>query len=336
MKRRVFILLGVMFFILTVAAVLIGSVRVGLLDIGKILSNHLFGSSYAVDGAKDSIIFDIRLPRVIVTILVGCALSTSGAVIQGVYRNPMADTGVLGISSGASLGAIIAIATGLVSVNIYAMPAMAAVCALLTAFGVFFFSSRKGKVPVLTLVLAGIAISTFLRAMVSLILSCMEEGQMKEYLYWSMGSLSSTRWEHVKLAVLPVVIGCGLLMWHSKELNILMLGEEEAQSLGLNPYKIRKRLLFLVSLVTAIAVCVSGGIQFVGLVIPHMIRLTIGADNKILIPASALGGACFLLLCDLFARTLVSPAEIAVGIVTAVIGAPYFLYLIHRQRKGQI
>lgn len=325
-----------LFIVLVILAVLIGSVHVNLLDIGMILANHLFGSGYAVDRAMDSIIFDIRLPRVIVTILVGCALSTAGAVIQGVYRNPMADTGVLGISSGASLGAILAIATGLVAVNIYVMPAMAAACALITAFGVFYFSSRKGKVPVLTLVLAGIAISTFLRAMVSLILSYMEEGQMKEYLYWSMGNLSSTRWEHVRLAFVPVVIGCGLLMWYSRELNILMLGEEEAQSLGLNPYKIRKRLLFLVSLVTAVAVCVSGGIQFVGLVIPHMIRLVIGADNKWLIPASGLGGACFLLLCDLIARTLISPAEIAVGIVTAIVGAPYFLYLIHRQRKEQM
>lgn len=325
-----------LFIVLVILAVLIGSVHVNLSDIGMILANHLFGSGYAVDRAMDSIIFDIRLPRVIVTILVGCALSTAGAVIQGVYRNPMADTGVLGISSGASLGAILAIATGLVAVNIYVMPAMAAACALITAFGVFYFSSRKGKVPVLTLVLAGIAISTFLRAMVSLILSYMEEGQMKEYLYWSMGSLSSTRWEHVRLAFVPVVIGCGLLMWYSRELNILMLGEEEAQSLGLNPYKIRKRLLFLVSLVTAVAVCVSGGIQFVGLVIPHMIRLVIGADNKWLIPASGLGGACFLLLCDLIARTLISPAEIAVGIVTAIVGAPYFLYLIHRQRKEQM
>ena len=188
---------------------------------------------------------------------------------------------------------------------------------------------------VLTLVLAGIAVSTFLRAMVSLILSYMEEGQMKEYLYWSMGSLSSTRWEHVKLVVLPILLGTTWLFWHARKLNILMLGEEEAQSVGLNPYRSRKQFLFVTSLITAMAVCVSGGIQFVGLVIPHIIRLLIGADNRYLIPASAMGGAVFLTFCDLLARTIAVPAEIAVGILTAVIGAPYFLYLIYRSRKEQ-
>ena len=159
---------------------------------------------------------------------------------------------------------------------------------------------------------------------------------MREYLYWSMGSLSSTRWEHVRLVWIPILLGVFYLLWHSRELNVLMMGEEEALAVGLNPYRSRKRFLFVTSLVTAMAVCVSGGIQFVGLVVPHIIRLILGADNRCLLPACALCGAAFLLFCDLLARTLIAPAEIAVGIISAVIGAPYFLYLIHRDRKGQM
>ena len=334
-KKRVVIVLGFALAVIFILGLVIGSVAMPLEETGKILANELFGAEFPVSEARTNILFNIRFPRVLLSMLTGMGFAVSGAVIQGVYKNPMADTGVLGITSGASLGAILAIATGLSAATFLAMPLMAVAGALLTAFGVFSFSSRKGKVSVLTLVLAGIAVSTFLRAMVSLILSYMEEGQMKEYLYWSMGSLSSTRWEHVKLVVLPILLGTTWLFWHARKLNILMLGEEEAQSVGLNPYRSRKQFLFVTSLITAMAVCVSGGIQFVGLVIPHIIRLLIGADNRYLIPASAMGGAVFLTFCDLLARTIAVPAEIAVGILTAVIGAPYFLYLIYRSRKEQ-
>jgi len=156
----------------------------------------------------------------------------------------------------------------------------------------------------------------------------------EEELY--LGLLSGDVWEHVRLVWIPILLGVFYLLWHSRELNVLMMGEEEALAVGLNPYRSRKRFLFVTSLVTAMAVCVSGGIQFVGLVVPHIIRLILGADNRCLLPACALCGAAFLLFCDLLARTLIAPAEIAVGIISAVIGAPYFLYLIHRDRKGQM
>lgn len=335
-KKGIFLLLIEALILLFLLALAIGSVPIPLKETWAVFTNRWFGWGLPVSEARSNILYNIRFPRVLLTVLVSVALSTSGAVIQGVYQNPMADTGVLGISSGASFGAILAIATGLSARSLLAMPLMAAAGAMATAFGVFAFSTRRGKVPVLTLVLAGMAVSTFLRAMVSLVLSYMEEGQMKEYLYWSMGSLSSTRWEHVRLVAIPVLLGAGYLVWHAKELNILMMGEEEAQSVGLDPYRARKKFLLVTSLITAMAVCVSGGIQFVGLVIPHIMRLLLGADNRYLLPASALGGAVFLLLCDLLARTLISPAEIAVGILTAVIGAPYFLYLIYRNRRGQL
>lgn len=335
-KQLCFLLLTVFLVVMILLALVIGSVSVPVKQIGQILANQWFGGEYSVPASRVNIIYNIRLPRVVLTVLVSMALSASGAVIQGIYQNPMADTGVLGISSGASFGAIVAVAAGFSGRFLFAMPLCAVAGALLTAFGIFSFSTRKGKVPILTLVLAGMAVSTLLRALVSLILSYMSEGEMKEYLYWSMGSLSAAGWQHVYLVVMPILAGLVYLLIHARELNILMLGEEEAQSVGLNPYRARKRFLFVTSLITAMAVCVSGGIQFVGLVIPHIMRLILGADNRYLLPASTLAGAAFLLLCDLLARTLISPAEIAVGILTSVIGAPYFLYLIYRNRKGML
>lgn len=333
MRKRIFLILSITLIIFFGLALVVGSVSVPVLDSLKVLANNLFGANFAVDTATNNIIYGIRLPRVVLAMLVSMALATSGATIQGVYRNPMADTGILGISSGASLGAILSIATGFSAQSIYAMPIFAVAGALLTAFGIFFFASRDGKVPILTLVLTGIAASAFIQAVVSLVLTYMDEGQTEEYLYWSMGSLSSTRWEHVELVYIPIIIGVMLLIWFAKDLNILMLGEEEAQSLGLNPYKIRKKLLLLVSVVTAMAVCVSGGIQFIGLVIPHILRMLMGPDNRYLLPASALGGAIFLIFCDLLSRTLIIPAEIPVGIITSIIGAPYFLYLIEKEKR---
>ncbi len=335
-KTYLFIALTVTLAVLFVVALAVGSVNVPLENVFAIFANEWFGTSYEVPPSQVNIIYNIRFPRVLLTVLVSFALSISGAVIQGVYKNPMADTGVLGISSGASFGAILAIYTGLSAVSIYAMPFLAVLGALATAFGVFSFSSKQGRVPIITLVLAGIAVSTFLRALVSLILTYMDEGEMKEYLFWSIGSLQSTLWEHVFLVVIPILLGVAYLILRSNELNILMMGEEEAQSVGLNPYKSRKKFLLVASIVTAMSVCVSGNIQFVGLIVPHIVRLQIGADNKYLLPATALVGAIFLLLCDLVARTLISPAEIAVGIITAMIGAPYFLYLIYRNRKEQV
>lgn len=332
-KRNIFIILILLLTTIFLIALAIGSVSVPLTEILKILSNNILQTNFDIDKAQNNIIFNIRLPRVILAMLVSVALSVAGATIQGIYRNPMADTGVLGISSGASFGAIVAIATGFSSLHLFAMPLFSVVGALITAFGIFVFASRDRQVPILTLVLTGIAISSFLGSLVSLILTTMDEGQTQSYVFWSMGSLSSTRWEHVKLVALPIIIGVLLIIKQSNDLNILMLGEEEAQSLGLCPYMVRKKMLFLVSIVTAMAVCVSGGIQFIGLVIPHILRLTIGPDNRYLIPASALGGAIFLIFCDLLARTLIVPAELPVGILTSLAGAPYFLYLIEKERR---
>lgn len=324
-------------FILTLCMVIataIGAVRVPFLDTIKIILNNFGLTHFKITNKRfDSIIFYVRFPRVIVATLVGAALGLCGAVMQGLFRNPMADPGIIGISSGASFGAVIAIALNLTTVSLYFMPVFAIIGALTSAFIIYRLASSKGKVPVLTLILAGIAVSTFIGALTSLILSRIAEYQVREYLFWSIGSLSGRRWEHVNLSAVPILIGIIILVSFSRELNVLLLGEEEAQSIGLNPYRARRTILFFSSIVTAVAVCVSGNIGFVGLIVPHILRLIVGPDNRILLPLSALGGAVFLLICDLIARIIIMPSEIGVGIVTSLVGAPYFLFLLNKSRK---
>ncbi len=322
--------------VLVIVASATGSVSVPLGDtVGIILKRLGFNvaDSFSFSDTHESIIFFVRLPRVMIAVLVGAALSTSGAVMQGMFRNPMADPGILGISSGAGLGAVTAIALGLTTRSLYFLPLFAIIGAFAAAWLIFLLASKGGRIPVLTLILSGIAVSTFIGAITSLILTKINKYQVMEFLFWSVGSLSDRRWEHVRLIAVPVMIFILILIMFSRDLNILILGEEEAQSVGLNPSKARKRMLFLVSVTTAMAVCVSGSITFAGLIVPHIIRLIIGPDNRLLLPASAIAGSIFLVGCDLFARVVIMPAEIGVGIVTSLVGAPYFLFLLNRARK---
>lgn len=334
-KNRTFIILFIILFLMSVIlATAIGAVKVPYITTVKIILNEIGLTDFYISNKSfTSIIFYVRFPRVLVAALVGSALALCGAVMQGMFRNPMADPGLIGVSSGASLGAVIAIALNLAAVNIYFMPAFAVLGSLIAAFVIYKISSRNGKVPVLTLILAGVAVSTFIGAFTSLILTQIADYQVKEYLFWSVGSLMGRRWEHVRLAAIPILVFSAILISFSRDLNVLLLGEEEAQSVGLNPYKARRKILFFSSVTTAMAVCVSGNIQFVGLIVPHILRLIVGPDNRILLPLSALGGGIFLILCDLLARTVIMPAEIGVGIVTSLVGAPYFLYLLNRARK---
>lgn len=331
---RIMFILVFLFVSSLILATSIGSVSIPLGEIIQLFLQSLgFGNHWAFSPGDQAIIFLIRLPRVLIGALVGAALGISGAVMQGMFRNPMAEPGTIGISSGSTLGAVLAITLGLSNKNFYYLPALAVVGAFLAAFLVLFLASRGGKIPILTLILSGIAVSTFIGAFTSLLLSFSYEYQLKQFLFWTIGGLDGRSWEHVNLVFWPLLIGIGSLLFFSQELNILLLGEEEAQALGISPVKVRTRLLVLSSLTTALAVSVSGTIGFVGLVVPHILRILLGADHRILLPASAIGGGVFLVFCDLIARTAFPSGEIRVGIVTALVGAPYFLYLLSRTKK---
>lgn len=286
------------------------------------------------DALYQSIIFYVRLPRVIVAILVGMNLSASGVCIQAIFRNPMAGPGIIGISSGAGLGALICIALGLSTRSLYYIPVFASIFALISAYLVYRIASCGAGDHLVKLILVGIAISMLIRAVIQMIISILEDQQIAQYVFWSMGSLADRRWEHVFLILVPTIVCMAFFIYMAKNLNLLLLGEEEAESSGYDVKKGKRNLLILTSVATAIAVSVGGMITFVGLIVPHIMRLIVGADNKKLLPVSIIAGGIFLLVCDLIARTVISPSEMSVGIITSLIGAPILLYLIQKRMKG--
>jgi len=271
------------------------------------------------------VIINIRLPRIVLAAIVGGSLAIAGATMQGLFRNPMASPSVLGISSGAAFGASLAIVLGISwTSGAFAIPAMAFVFSFVTLFIVYAVSRTKGGyVPVETLLLAGIAIGSLFSALVSAMQYFVGE-QLAGVVFWMMGGLDEATWDQVLISMAPVILGA----------SVMMVGEEQAGNLGINVNRVRLVLLLAASLVTAIAVSVSGVIGFVGLIIPHVVRILVGPDHRILLPASIISGALFLILTDTLARTIISPAELPVGIITSLLGAPFFIYLLMSRKKS--
>jgi iron complex transport system permease protein len=282
---------------------------------------------------QTAVVWYIRLPRILFGLMVGAALAVSGAVMQGVFGNPLADPAVIGVSSGAALGAVIAIALGMAAHGIIYMPLFAFTGALLAVAMTILLAMKNGKIPVMMLLLSGVAVSMLLSALTSGVLTFMNESRLREYLFWMVGGLDYRRWEHVYLAAGPVTAGIFISCLLARHLNILVLGEQEARAVGMPVAALRLILLFVTAVTTATAVCVSGTIGFVGLIVPHIMRLLIGPEHRMLLPACAMAGGLFLVGCDTLGRMLIPPAEIRVGIMTALTGAPYFLYLLHRVQK---
>ncbi|MEU4680836.1 iron ABC transporter permease [Micromonospora sp. NPDC023737] len=318
-----------------VAGVALGPVRIPPLEVVTALADDL-GLPLpgdAAGGEHATVINYIRLPRVLVGALVGAALGIAGATMQAVFRNPLAEPGVIGVSSGAALGAVAAIYFGWTAFTPWMLPATAFVGAVAAMGFVFMVAAlRRDRGPV-TLLLVGIAVSAFFGALISVMVATTTNNEeLRGIVFWLQGGLGARTWQHVQLAAVPVVAGCLLLTVFGRDLNVLLLGDDGARAAGLDVARQRVVILGLTSLLTGAAVAVSGVIGFVGLVVPHALRLVIGPDNRILLPASALGGAAFLVLADLIARVAFSPASLQVGIVTALFGAPVFLALVLRRR----
>lgn len=328
------ILIIFLLIIVIIFSLFYGAVRVPILEVIKILLNKIGITNYEIARKSFiSIVYYVRFPRIMTAVIVGGALAVCGCTMQSLLKNPIADSGIIGISSGASLGAVVSIALGLSSKYIFAMPLFSIFFSLLISAIVYRLSTLRGKSDNLLLILSGIAISSFVGAISSIILTNLMESQIKEYIFWSIGSLSGRRWEHFLFGIGPVIFLSFVLFYHGKELNILLLGDEEAKSLGINIRTMRKKILVIVAVLTAVSVCISGNIGFVGLVVPHILRKIIGADNRKLLKGSFLAGAFFLTLSDLISRVILAPSEISVGIITSLIGAPYFIYLIIKIRK---
>lgn len=270
-----------------------------------------------------TIITTLRLPRILLAAIVGFALATAGTVMQGFFRNPMADPSIIGVSAGAAVGAVTIIA---INPTIpFGIETAAFIGALIAAFGVYLIATEANKTPVATLLLAGIAVQTFLSAIVSVLLLLSGEN-LRQAVFWLMGHLHTANWHEVTVSIPIILTGFIFLLFYTRDLNTLLLGEEDAYTLGVEVEQTKRILLGIASLVTAMSVAVAGIIGFVGLIIPHLMRLLVGPDHRILLPTSALAGASFLVATDTLAR--LGATEIPVGIITAFIGAPFFLYLL--------
>ncbi len=278
-----------------------------------------------------TIIYDIRLPRIFLCIIVGAGLAVAGAIFQGLLRNPLADPFIIGTSSGAGLGAVIAIFLG-VSLSNLGIPLFAFLFALLSIILVYNIAGTQGKTSIQTLLLAGIIVSSFLSALMMLIMS-LNRKEISNILFWIMGNLTENNTGLIKVCGIFVLLSIFIVMLFARDLNIMSLGEETAGQLGIETEKTKKFLFVLASLIVGAVVSVSGMIGFVGLIVPHITRMIVGPDHRILIPSSALAGAILLIIADTIARTIASPVEIPVGIVTALFGAPFFIYLLRKSKR---
>jgi iron complex transport system permease protein len=276
----------------------------------------------------------IRWPRLLVAVLVGAGLAGTGAVLQAVFRNSMADPAVIGLSSGASLGAVVMIQMGLAKLSLWSTPVAAFVSGLLVVYLIYRLATIQGRTAIHALLLAGVAVSSFCSAMVMLLMSLAPLETMQQMLFWLMGGLDGMTWTSVWMVMVFVIGGLFIYLWQADTLDILSLGEEQAEGLGVRLQATKQLLFATAALVVGACVSVSGVISFVGLIVPHLLRLWVGPRHRLLVPAAAIGGAALLALSDLIGRMALQPVELNVGIVTSCLGAPFFLYLLRRQYRA--
>jgi iron complex transport system permease protein len=343
LKRRNKILILSLLGVCLIAALFIasafGAVAISLPDIGKMVLNRtaIFDFPVTWTAAEETIIFQIRLPRVIGGALVGMALATAGVLFQGLLRNPMADPYIIGTSAGAALGATVAmlLPISLAFLGFGLVPIAAFLGAVGTVFLVYNLARVGGKTPIVSMLLAGVVVSALLAAVMALLITISERLHLSLQSVYSylLGHISVTGWGQLAVIAPLVVGGVIFARFFAFHLNALSLGEEGAAYVGVNVERDKRVILILGSLLTAAAVSISGLVGFVGLVVPHAMRLSLGPDHRLLLPAAALGGGAFVIIADLLARIVMAPAEIPVGVITAIIGAPFFLYLLRRTRK---
>lgn len=321
----------------------IGAVKISASELWMIIMHQWgMGDDLGFSSQQEAVFISLRLPRVVLGILVGSALAIAGAAMQGLFRNPLAEPGLIGISSGASLFAVMMIVLEVrflsfmtATFGYYALSIAAFLGACLTTFVVYRLAVSGGKADITTLLLAGIAINALAGSFTGLLTYVADDAQLRNITFWSLGSLGGASWKTVT-GVLPFVsVSLITLPFFSKSLNALSLGEAQAGHMGIHVGLLKKVVIVLATLGVGAAVAVAGMIGFIGLVIPHILRMAFSADHRLVIPGSALAGATVLVLADLVARTLVAPAELPIGILTAIIGAPVFIYIIVVERRKQ-
>jgi iron complex transport system permease protein len=331
-------LLAALVCVAIVVGVAIGSTSIAAGTVVRVLASHLLPFAHiggGVDPTDAIVIWIVRTPRVLVAALVGAALAIAGAQMQGLFQNPIASPDVIATSSGAALGAVLTIAVGLAQQSLFWLPVWAFAGALISLVIIYSITTRGGHTPIAMLLLAGVALNALVGAMISFVVTFnrVRFEVAQEILFWVMGGLDSRTWAHVWICAPCIAIGIIVSVVYARELDVFLAGEETAASLGVDVQRVKRVVLVTSALLTGAAVAVSGIVGFVGLIVPHIVRLLIGPAHRRVIPASALLGAAFLVFTDLLARTIRSPQELPLGVITALCGAPFFLYLLVRYRR---
>jgi len=338
---KTFILLAILVFLM-LFSITLGSVKIPLEDTVKIVLSKIryLNSIIDISNIKESNIFivlSIRLPRILLATLVGSVLAVVGSSYQAIFKNSMADPYVMGVSSGAAFGATIGILlklnVGLLGFGATSILAFAG--ALITTFIVYYLARIGNKISTTSILLAGIVMSSILSSGIS-IMMIFNHDELARIVNWTMGSFNSASWEQIGVIIMPVAVGLVFLISLSREMNAVVLGEEDAQNIGVDVERVKKIILITASLLSACVVSVSGIIGFVGIIVPHLFRLIFGADHKVILPVSAIGGGIFLLVSDTLARTVVPGVEIPVGVITSIFGGPFFLYLLKKSKSKKL
>ena len=338
-RRRVialFTILTAALIVATLVSAALGQMQIPIVEVLGSLCRKAGASCGAAASHvnADAALWEVRFPRIALAVFVGAALAAAGAIMQGVFGNPLADPGIVGVSSGAAIGASLMIMTGLAAGSAFAIPIGAFVTGVLTALLIYSISRSRGRTEVITLILVGVAVNAFGGAALALMTFTATTNQREQIVFWQMGSLSGALWESVFTVIPLLIIGLVFAFLVAGKLDLLSLGDDAARHLGLNIERLRIGSILIVSILTATAVAFAGIIGFVGLVVPHVIRMIMGPGHRVLVPASALGGALLLVVADTFARTAVPYAELPLGMLTAIIGGPFFFYLIKVSRKS--
>lgn len=316
--------------ILSMVVMVIGPYKISIHDVYRVISTHIAGGdTESLDRLFDTVIWEIRFPRILLAILAGVALATSGTVYQGAFRNPLVEPFILGVSAGASLGA----ALGIVYPQFFLNVQLGAFVFALLAVGLAYIASRtEGKTPIVTLIIAGVIISSLFQAVVSILKYVADDKALRAIVFWTMGGFSYASWNDIRILT-PLILACfGILWFLSWKLNVLSMGDDEARTLGINPDIFKLVLIVFATFMTAVAVSAVGTIAWVGLLMPHALRMMLGPDNRFVIPGSAILAGVFLLFCDTLARSLTN-AEIPISIITSILGAPFLFHLL--RTKGR-
>lgn len=331
-----FVTLPVLLVAVTLVSASIGQFQIPLPDVvGGIARSLGWAEPDPTKTLGDATLWNIRIPRVLLGLLVGAALGVSGAVMQSVFGNPLAEPGVIGISAGAAVGACFAIVFKLAFLGVFTVPVFAFACALVTTALVYTFSRSNGRAEVLSMILTGIAVTAVANALIALMVFMADDASRDQIVFWQMGSLNGATWKAVLTSLPIIALGLVGSLLIARQLNLLALGERATQHSGVNVERLRLVAISSTALLTGAAVAYAGIIAFVGLIVPHVLRMLVGPSNRVLLPASALGGALLIACSDLAARTLVPFADLPIGIFTALVGGPTFFVLLRRtMRKG--